>query len=127
MANLKQLEGGRAAFAYKCALEGKSLGKDYKSHVKKIPMMIKTNGLGATFAYLKSKNDKPTYKELYRQTHDWLNKNFAFGDIFPQNADLVEVFIKLDSYTYRAVTIEVLAFFNWLKRFSDGLIEKEEK
>ncbi|WMX17569.1 type III-B CRISPR module-associated protein Cmr5 [Aureispira sp. CCB-E] len=127
MANLKQLEGGRAAFAYKCALQGKDLGKDYKSHVKNIPMMIKTNGLGAAFAFMKSKEKEKTYKLLYKQTHDWLKENLALGKTFSKNDDLVKVLIELDSSSYRAVTIEVLALFNWLKRFSDGLIEKENK
>lgn len=127
MANLKQLEGGRAAFAYQCALEGKGLDKpsEYKTYVKKIPMMIKTNGLGAAFAFMKSKKKEETYKLLYKQTHDWLKENLALGETFSKNDDLVKILIELDSSSYRAVTIEVLALFNWLKRFSDGLIEKD--
>jgi CRISPR-associated protein Cmr5 len=126
MANIKELEGGRAAFAYKCVdIKGKALGKDYKSHVKNIPMMIKTNGLGATFAFVKSKK-KPTYDLIYKQTHEWLKDCLTTKHFFVHNNnDLVQKIIELDSNSYRAVTIEVLALFNWLKRFADGLIDKD--
>jgi CRISPR-associated protein Cmr5 len=54
---IKSLEQGRAKFAYECASKGSQqpTKKEYKSHVKKIPMLIKTNGLGSTFAFVKSK------------------------------------------------------------------------
>lgn len=127
MANIKELEGGRAAFAYKCVDgKGKSLGKDYKSHVKNIPMMIKTNGLGATFAFVKSKNKK-TYDLIEEQTHEWLKDCLTTKHFFVNSTDLVKNIIELKSPEYRAVTTEVLALFNWLKRFSDGLIQDESE
>jgi CRISPR-associated protein Cmr5 len=94
-------------------------------------MLIKTNGLGATFAFVKSKlnNDKNksgyAYKIIYEQTKEWLqNDNKHLVDL-SNSKDLVFEIIKLNSTEYRAVTNEVLAFFNWLKRFADGLIEGE--
>lgn len=56
--NISGIEQGRAAFAYNCVNEVKNYvnkNKEYKAYVRKIPMMIKTNGLGATFAYVQSK------------------------------------------------------------------------
>jgi len=122
MATIQKLESGRAEFAYKCAKEGISLGKEYKSYVKKIPMLIKTNGLGATFAFMKAKGG--TYDTIYKQTYKWLKEDNKLG-LFKQNEneDLVAVIIKQKSAEYRALTNEVMAFFAWLKRFAEGLIE----
>jgi len=130
---IKGLEQGRAKSAYECAVEGGDIKKkkEYKSYVKKIPMLIKTNGLGATFAFIKSKSstdeNKPgyAYDLIYKQTKDWLKKDEKkLLDIGDEN-DLVEQIISLDSPEYRTVTIEVLAFFNWLRKFAEGLIEGE--
>jgi len=134
MSNIRTLEQGRAQFAYKCAEEGKSLGKDYKQYVKKIPMMIKTNGLGSAFAYIFSKSEwkkengqekpKNAYAQIYEHTYRWLKQNNKLGIFKPnENEDLVAKVINLESQQYRALTNEVLAFFNWLRRFADGLIE----
>lgn len=125
---IKGLEQGRAKFAYDCALEGSSqqpTKKEYKSHVKKIPMLIKTNGLGSTFAFLKSKKSDAAYHLIYEQTKQWLKKDEKNLLNINEDDDLVEKIISLDSLGYRAITNEVLAFFNWLTRFAEGLIEGE--
>jgi CRISPR-associated protein Cmr5 len=124
---IKGLEQGRAKFAYDCALEGSKqpTAKDYKSHVKKIPMLIKTNGLGSTFAFVKSKKNDATYHLIYEQTKQWLKKDEKSLLNINEDDDLVEKIISLDSPGYRAITNEVLAFFNWLTRFAEGLIEGE--
>jgi CRISPR-associated protein Cmr5 len=148
---IKGLEQGRAKSAYDCALEGKSISKKvqigtdwfkddkYKSYVKKVPMLIKTNGLGSTFAFIKSKrekeknrkkpgekeNPKNAYDLIYEQTRQWLKKDEKTLLIVNEDDDLVEKIISLDSPGYRAITNEVLAFFNWLTRFAEGLIEGE--
>jgi CRISPR-associated protein Cmr5 len=92
--------------------------KDYKSYVKKIPMMILNNGLGATFAFVYSRRDVDAYNLIYNQTNEWLKKD--------DKNDLIDWIINLESSEYRAVTNEVLALFNWLKRFADGMIEGED-
>ncbi len=70
------LERGRAKFAYDKA-NSAITNKEYKQWAKKVPMMIKTNGLGATLAFLKSKEKdkqgKLTEKGLlYQHISDWL-------------------------------------------------------
>lgn len=148
---MKGLEQGRAKFAYDCALKGKSIlmkvnietewFKDdkYKSYVKNIPMLIKTNGLGSTFAFIKSKgqkknvempgtqkNPRNAYDLIYKQTAKWLKKDEKNLLDINENDDLVDKIISLDSAEYRTLTVEVLAFFNWLRRFTDGLIEDKQ-
>jgi CRISPR-associated protein Cmr5 len=123
------LEQGRAKYAYDRVYEANSqLGKDakeYKAYIKKMPMYIKINGLGAAMAfafYKKSKNK--SWRLLYEDIEGWLEKDHKALIDFNENG-LVSRLIEEDSATYRAVTIEVLALLSWLKRFADGLIEGE--
>jgi len=130
---IKGLEQGRAKFAYDCASAGSSISKkkEYKSYVKKVPMLVKTNGLGPTLAFIKSKssNDQNksgyAYRLIYEQTKEWLKKDEKNLIDINVNDDLVEKIISLDSPSYRAITNEVLAFFKWVSRFAEGLIEGE--
>lgn len=161
MSNLRILEGGRAKFAYECAQQALIdvvdkkekpkkieefgghyfLPKNYKSYVKKAPMWIKTNGIGAAYAFILSKkakekdgkpsgnekNPKNAYDLLYEQTMAWLRsegKEYLLGE--KRDKDLVAALVELPSHEYRAVTVEVLAFLNWLRRFAEGLIEADE-
>jgi len=154
--NRTTLEQGRAKFAYECAENGAKVKKQasvlynddiyykddkYKSYVKDIPMMIKTNGLGATFSFVLSKsakekkgkklgerdNPKNAYDLIYKQTHDWLKQDDKLGIFASANSnDLVQIIISQNSAEYRYLTVEVLALFNWLRRFAEGLIEGED-
>lgn len=130
---VRMLEQGRAEFAYRCAEEGSKIKQcgEYRQYVKKIPMLIKTNGLGATFAFVKAKRKSNqdesgyAYTLIYRQTADLLCRDEK--RLLDIQGDLVEAIISCDSPVYRDVTVEVLAFFNWLSRFAEGLIEKGDK
>lgn len=133
---IKGIEQGRAKFAYECAKEAKqNLGSNfekYKNYVKSLPMYIKTNGLGATFAFMLSKRAKvegPVYAEIGNNILEWSRRD-AKNLIKMSNIDnfekLTSKIVELNSPEYRALTIEVLAFFNWLRRFADGLIEGDE-
>ena len=124
MKTINKLENGRAAFAYRCAEEGSELEKrkEYKAYVKKIPMLIKTNGLGATVAFMKSKGG--TYTIIYDQLTNWFKRDenpFKF-----EVKVLAEDLCEMSSQQYRAITKETLALFNWLRIFAEGLIEDKE-
>ncbi|MFN4254819.1 MAG: type III-B CRISPR module-associated protein Cmr5 [Saprospiraceae bacterium] len=131
---IKKLEEGRAKFAFDkatAAAANQSKKKDYKQYAKKMPMMIKSNGLGASiaFAFSKSKDKEgriTAWGLLYNDIDGWLrtDKKALLGNI-GQNAQLADVIISLNSAEYRAVAVEVLAFLNWLRRFAEGLIEGE--
>jgi len=124
MNGVKDLAKERSQFAYQKVEEAskQSFKKDYKTYVKKIPMMVLTNGLGATFAFVYSKKNKEAYGLIYTQVDEWLKKDYKQNN----NDELVKWIIDQDSQSYRAVTNEVLALFNWLKRFADGMIEEVE-
>lgn len=102
-------------------------GKEYKAYAKKIPMLIKTNGLGATYAFMKSKGkqDGTPYHLLYDQTRKWLEVSQC--PFIVLSSDLVEDMITMESNDYRAVTNEVISFFTWLRRFAEGLIEGDDE
>ena len=127
--SMKGLEEGRAKYAYDSVIEGSKLSEkqEYKSYVKRIPLLIKTNGLGSALAFVKSKNNKKPYRVIYQQITNWLlNNKKELIDLDTNDGDLIAKIITLDSVSYRALTQEILALFMWLKRFADGLIEGEE-
>jgi CRISPR-associated protein Cmr5 len=131
----KHIERERARFAYECAERGKDLNKskEYKAYIKKIPMLIKSNGLASALAFVKAKSTTETSKAGYayyvinEQLTQWLKQEpkGILSDKLNNNVDLVKAVLELNSDEYRAVTNEVLAFLTWLKRFAEGLIEGE--
>lgn len=124
------LEQGRAAFAYEAAEKGAALTKasEYKSYVKKMPMYIKTNGLGAAMSFAFSKGKGKTdnaWGLIYHQIEQWLSKDEKHLIDISNDTTLMKVLMNTDSSTYRATTIEVLALLNWMRRFAEGLITKD--
>ena len=133
METIKGIENGRAKFAYEKAKNvSNGLKKAYKSHVKSFPMMIKTNGLGASIAFLFSKKGKENgvYDKVGEHIVDWLKEDDKYK-IYKINKlinlqSLTQEIIKIDSAEYRALTVEILAFFTWLRRFAEGLCEEKK-
>ncbi len=130
--NRAGLEQGRAAQAYQYAVEGSKLSKnkEFKSYVKKMPMLIKANGLGAAVAFAFAKGSKNGIAQtnepwglIYSQLEDWLEKK----GVKVQKNQLARLLTETSSASYRSITIEVLALLNWMKRFADALIEGESE
>lgn len=143
------LEQQRAKHAFKAVRDvvdnhAEDSGK-YKSYAKKVPMMIKTNGLGATLAFMKGKSKKETaYHLLLETTTAWLKKADTTFDLFTPSsslrqaqganrqaqgtadADLLDTLVKQNSDDYRRVTLEVMALYGWLRRFVEAEIDKED-
>jgi CRISPR-associated protein Cmr5 len=111
----QKLEQGRAAFAFKMAMEGfHRHKKEYTPAAKKVPMMIKTNGLGAALAFMYSKQG--VLGSVLRHLESWLlNENETTRALFAstKGTGLVQKVTELDSNEYRIVTIEAFAFLNW--------------
>ncbi len=131
LSNMKQSELDRAKFAYKCVNDvlskSQKTKESYKSYVKKIPTLIQVNGLAGTFAFVFSKKgdkegQKEAYKMIYEQVDNWLKQNYKKDE----SEELVEWIIKQNPKLYKAITIEVLALFSWLRRFVEGMIEEVE-
>lgn len=128
---LKGIENGRAeiAFEYAKKASDKDFRKEYKSRAKNLPMMIKTNGLGAALAFLWSKREKePACRELYENIKDWItnHRSYLIEKVDNTKTDFTDKIVSLESTPYRAVTIEVLALMSWIRRFADGLIKGDD-
>ena len=119
----KGIEGGRAAFAFACVDECISeqgiAEKNYGSHVKKIPAMIKNHGLGQTLGFMFSKK-KPEYDLLLRQFGQYLMARKLLQGEDIDSVQLVRAVVNLEAFEYRYVTREILSLVNWLKRFAEG-------
>ena len=131
--NFQIIEQGRAKFAYdqvkkvadldpdaagldrREAARIRNRQKKYKTSAKKLPVLIKTNGLGQALAYIQTRN-----ATLYQQLTGWLRGK----SLIQENDDLVCAVISMESDQYRRVTTETLAFLNWVRRFVDGLMPK---
>lgn len=137
LTTLKTIEQGRATYAFEAVSEiskngdkgSKKLKDNYKSAAKNTPVLIKTNGLGQTLAFMKSKSGTESgkgYEILYEQIGTWLQTKDVKG-LVSSEVELVLAVIELESPVYRQVTIETLALLNWMRRFVDGLIKDEVK
>ena len=132
MSVVNKLEQGRADFAFKKvkSIHAEKFASKYKSYVKSFPMMIKSNGLGSSLAFvfskgLKESDEAKAYKQLNEHIQSWLTDQKLVALVSGEK--LVEKIISLPSSEYRLITNEVLSYLNWLKRFAEGSIEKEDK
>lgn len=123
----KGIEQGRAKYAFEAVNgvsqnESDSFKKNYKSVAKKLPVLVKMNGLGQSLAFIKKRNNG--YDKLYEQIGNWL-QIVDTKQLVPKG-ELVEQVIQLKSPDYRQVTVETLALLNWIRRFADGLMKDVE-
>jgi CRISPR-associated protein Cmr5 len=105
--------------------------KEFKSYVKNVPMMIRTNGLAAAYAFVFSRakaENKSEAKDNYNAYHHiqaisqaWLIEQKVMDPAL--KGDFYKQLIDLSQPDYRRATRELLSLFTWLKRFADGLIE----
>ena len=124
--DIRGIEQGRAKFAYDCVNEvvqnaNADLKKKYKSGAKKLPVLIKTNGLAQALAFINNRDDGNV--KLYDMITDWLNHK----QLVEEDRDLVDVVIDKSSNEYRRITTETLALLNWARRFVDGLMKDVEE
>ena len=125
--SIRGIEQGRAAFAYDCVKKiaqntDEDLKKKYKSGAKKLPVLIKTNGLGQTLAFINKRDDGNT--KLYDMISEWLSHKQLIE--LSEKSELVDAIISKPSNEYRRITTETLTLLNWVRRFVDGLMDKVE-
>lgn len=126
--SIRSIEQGRAKFAYDSVYKiaqnsDEDLKKKYKSGAKKLPVLIKTNGLGQALAFINNRDSG--HKELYAMIGQWLHCKHLL--VLDENTDLVNVVISKTSSEYRRLTTETLALLNWVRRFVDGLMDEVEE
>ena len=141
MADKNDLEKQRAIFAFEVVKKyindnNDEKQKKLKGYIRNTPTKILTNGLASTLAFMfskQNKNDGDVYLYIAENIiFDWLikeqNQHLINLEKNPDSKieELIKEVINQSSQEYRAVTNEVLALFNWLKRFADGMIEGED-
>ena len=136
MSKIKTVEQKRSEFALKCVKnvlseavseEGEEkLPGNYKSLVKKFPMMVLKNGLLQTIAFVEAKSrNNCQHNILLEHLRDYLNFWSPLG-IKLGNKRLSE-YLSSDTHTsqYRNITTDLLTFTKWLGRYAEALIEQE--
>lgn len=125
ISRIKNLATERAKYAYdqvgkvKDGLSDKEQ-KEFKSHVKNVPMLIKVNGLAAAFAFVFAKKEKNAdYKKIDSITKKWLTNQQIIEE---NDVDFHKQLLELSQENYRRATREILALYTWLKRYADGMI-----
>jgi len=128
----KTLEQQRAHQAWMCVQEVGSKSQDFKkkygSLARKLPMLVLTNGLGQTLAFLKAKGKNDLSDEhtmLFRHLSRWVLSQVAPA-LTVTNCDLLNWVLESGSADYRRATLEALAFLNWLKRFAEAELPKDD-
>jgi len=128
----RTLEQERAQQAWACVQEVTSKPQEFKkkygSLARKVPMLVLTNGLGQTLAFLKAKGKNDPADEhtvLFRHLSSWVLSQVA-SSTPASNGDLLQWVLQNDSAAYRRATTEALAFLAWLKRFAEAELPTED-
>ncbi len=133
---LKSIENEMAKKAYECVLEIKNSknkydAPKYKSHVKRLPVLIQNNGLLSAIMFYKSKKDE-TLDKLLEHLKDWIG--FRYKDVLnnSQNVKDLPEFIMgiIESGNIEVlfrIQKELIRFLTWLKMFSEAEISDEEE
>lgn len=124
----------RAKYAFnmvaKVSENNSDFQNNFKSYVKNVPMLIKTNGIAATFAFVKSKskNENNEYNIIYDLVDIWLRTEMK-NPIIQENShtELSKALIDMSPSDFKRATKEVLALFVWLKRFAEGNLMKKRE
>jgi len=136
---VNRLDKQRAEFAFKCVNsfiednKDKERQKKYRGYIRNIPSLILNNGLGATFAFMFSKQFKENgdiYIHIANNIYNWLRKEenqyLIKLDGEDKLKELMKKTIELNNTEYRALTNEILTLLLWFKRFVEGMIDVED-
>lgn len=100
---------------------------EFRAHVRNLPAMIHTNGLGQSIAFYYSKRKKISYQALCDILADWLLGEGGIYSCAPRNAENLLVAITAgDMYHYLNAQAEALVYLEWAKKFAEALIEQTE-
>ena len=134
MSNRATLDQLRAKHAWKSIerIQGKadSIGEEYAREVKRLPIRIRTSGLGQAlgFLYAKSNGSSDAKALLLIDLSKWILNERKFTDQIqnppPSNAILTAI-IKGDAEILRRITDEVLRYLQWLGRFAEAEIKQD--
>ncbi|MCD6276616.1 type III-B CRISPR module-associated protein Cmr5 [candidate division WOR-3 bacterium] len=123
---------GQFAFNHVSGIKTEDYAGKYKSYVKSLPAMIINNGLGNALAFELSKSsgasdasgEKKAHHQILCHIQEFVNE--YLDNTVNDKEKLIEKIMSLDTHTYMFWTEQILLYLNWLRRFVEGLIAKEE-
>jgi len=133
MNGINKIEQGRADAAFRAVkqfVSGNRSLKEYRAYSKKIPMLVKTNGLAATFAFMNTKKDEDAHVVIGKEIIAWLRTTDSDLDTRLNGNDskklngAIEYLLSTSSDNYRLLTSETFAYMNWHRRFAEGMIKE---
>ncbi|PWA13085.1 type III-B CRISPR module-associated protein Cmr5 [Pueribacillus theae] len=119
------VESGRAKFAYDMVKQlmknNNSKKEEVRSYIKRLPLMIQTNGLGQALAFYYSKEKE--HQDIYKVISTWFSpkEKHTFITI---DEELIYAITKMNRSTYRMITNEVIELLIWMRRFADGYMKR---
>ena len=124
---MKTLEQERSNYAFECISEikkekDKNFEKNASSLIAKLGTLILTNGLGNTLAFLFSKA-KDHHLETIAIISNWLYKLEGQNKEVKIDQIMRDFVLDVDVEKYMYYTDETLRLINWLRRFSDSMLE----
>ncbi len=126
---MKTLEQERSNYAFKCVskIKGEPFEKEASSLISKLGTLILTNGLGNTLAFLFAKG-KDHHLEVIVIISNWLlrqGEKYYTRDNVKVRIEKIMKKLVLDATVeqYMYYTEETLRLVNWLRRFSDAMLE----
>ncbi len=126
---MKTLEQERSNYAFKCVskIKGEPFEKEASSLISKLGTLILTNGLGNTLAFLFAKG-KDHHLEVIVIISNWLFRQeepgFKRDNVKVRIEEIMKKLVldaTVEQYMY--YTEETLRLVNWLRRFSDAMLE----
>ncbi|OIN65734.1 type III-B CRISPR module-associated protein Cmr5 [Exiguobacterium sp. KRL4] len=123
--SIDQLRAGFSYDAIQIAKESSAKQSEVKSYIKKMPLLIKTNGLAQTLAFYRAKGTgSKSYQIVYEMLSTWFRAETPFKMMTTEDGFLEQV-IRLDTRQYMLLTDETILLLNWLRRFADIELKKE--
>ena len=104
------------------------LQKAYRREAKRLPVRTLTAGLGQALAFLNAKSGEAN-QELLRDVADWVLEKRGRPESLierPNAGALIEKIVDGNGVFLRIAVDEVLAYTQWLNRFSEAELEDEE-
>lgn len=118
---LHQVESGRAQHAFQHVTKGYTASekpKEFAASCKKLPMLIKLNGLVPALLFAREKSQ---FGHLDAYVMSWLKSDGSPVAVLLRNANEIGDLTSLDSRHYRQVAGETQRYLTWVKRFAAAL------
>lgn len=114
MSPQQTMEQKRAASAWRQVGSVTEYQDKYGSWARKLPELIRANGLAAAMAFLISKGGG--YVTLYEHLSEWLIRSYLCWT----EGDLLEVVHSESVHMYRRLTAEAIEYAIWLRRYAQA-------